>query len=195
MSYLFSLASPPATDTCGSKVVPTLSISWVCWSLLKPPWWDLIFPTSVSSYLLSVFLHWMQAPWGSGLVPFTTVISSIPTRVYLCAGAAQHMCADWMGRGRKASSVRAGVCLSAPCHWWGRKHGTMCIVSAQQIFADNWIFAPVGPTACPPTLFPFFCEFCSFFKAQFKAYLCYETGPAFPIGRHLFLPSVWCLDH
>lgn len=36
---------------------------------------------------------------------------SIPLR-----RSCQHTCADWMGRGRKASSVRAGVFLSAPCH-------------------------------------------------------------------------------
>lgn len=43
-------------------------------------WWDLTFSTSVSFYLSSVFLCWMQASWGSGLMLFSTV-SSVPATV------------------------------------------------------------------------------------------------------------------
>lgn len=84
MSYLF-LPSIFSSDRsllvrgC-SHLEPLYFLGLLVSSQTPPPWWDLIFPTSVSSCLLSVSLHWTQALWGSGLVTWTTG-PSIPTTV------------------------------------------------------------------------------------------------------------------
>ena len=115
MAYLFSFACPPTTADIlvqsHSHLIHFLNLSVS--APMPPPWWDLIFPYSVSSCLsdwwYSVSLLWMRAPWAYGLAPFTTVVSSMCIRVLTHRSRWAQM-RRVGGGGRRAGAVRAGAC-------------------------------------------------------------------------------------